>query len=197
MKTTSKMQGMALLCTSLFIVSQGVAASNESTLPGDSVYQLDVAGTDQNGVTQRFPALRGKVRIISMFYANCPYVCPMIINTIKQTENTLTDAQRAQTGVVLISLDPERDTPEALKEVEITRHLDGKRWTLLRTDAGDVRKLAAVLGIQYRALENRDFNHSTAIILLDTDGRIRASSDHIGEPNPEFEAALKALLVTH
>lgn len=190
------LQRTALLCA-CFLASPLFAAGSEAPLPGDSVYQLDVPLTDQNGVTQRFPALLGKVRIISMFYANCPYVCPMIINTIKQTENSLTEAQRAQTGVLLISLDPERDTPEELKKVETTRHLDGARWMLVRTPAGDVRKLAALLGIQYRALENRDFNHSTAIILLDADGRIRASSDHIGEPDPEFEAALKALLPAH
>jgi len=190
------LQRTALLCACLWAAPL-LAAGTEPPLPGDSVYQLDVPLTDQNGVTQRFPALRGKVRIISMFYANCPYVCPMIINTIKQTENALTEAQRAQTGVLLISLDPERDTPEELKKVETTRHLDGSRWMLVRTPAGDVRKLAALLGIQYRALENRDFNHSTAIILLDADGRIRATSDHIGEPDPEFESALKALLPSH
>lgn len=196
MKISLLLQRTILLCA-CFLAAPLVAAGSESPLPGDSVYQLDVPLTDQNGVTQPFPALRGKVRIISMFYANCPYVCPMIINTIKQTENALTEAQRAQTGVLLISLDPERDTPEELKKVETTRHLDGARWMLVRTPAGDVRKLAALLGIQYRALENRDFNHSTAIILLDADGRIRATSDHIGEPDPAFEAALKALLPTH
>ena len=163
-------------------------------LPGDSVYHLDVPFTDQNGMSRRFPGLRGKVRIITMFYANCPYVCPLIIDTIKQTEKALDEPQRERLGVVLVSLDPERDTPQVLKEVEEKRHLDGTRWTLARTAEGDVRKLAGVLGIQYRALENRDFNHSTAIILLDADGRPRASSQHVGEPDPGFLAAVKAAL---
>ena len=52
------------------------------------------------------------------------------------------------------------------------RELDPAHWTLARTDAQSVRKLAAVLVIQYRALANGDFNHATALILLDEDRRV-------------------------
>ena len=71
------------------------------------------------------------------------------------------------------------------------RHLDLPRWTLDRTDAESVRKLAAVLGVQYRAIENGDFNHSTVISLLDRDGRIAARSSRTGEADPDLLAATK------
>jgi len=55
-----------------------------------------------------------------------------------------------------------------------------------------VRKLAAVLGIQYRALKNGDFNHTTALILLDADGRIAGRSTQLGNADPAFVKAVKA-----
>jgi len=54
-----------------------------------------------------------------------------------------------------------------------------------------VRKLAAALGVQYRAIENGDFNHSTVISLLDRDGRIASRSSRTGELDQDLMAATK------
>ena len=51
-------------------------------------------------------------------------------------------------------------------------------------------------GVQYRALANRDINHSTAIVLLDADGRIVARTDKLGDVDAEFMAALHKALGT-
>lgn len=183
-----------IVCSIILLAGAALAHAAAAPLPADSVYRLDVPLTDHQGRPQALPGLRGRVRIASMFYATCPYVCPMIIDTIKGVERKLTPAERDALGVTLFTLDPERDTPEALRGVVATRRLDPVRWTLERTAPADVRKLAAVLGIQYRQLENRDFNHSSALILLDADGRVLARSSRIGEPDPEFVAAVRRAL---
>ncbi len=168
--------------------------ATDAALPGDSIYQLDVLLTDQDGREQHLPALRGQVRIVSMFYASCPYVCPLTISTLQRIEKGLTPPQRANLSVVLFTLDPERDTSEVLKTLAREHNLDETRWRLEHTDSLAVRKLAGVLGIQYRQLENRDFNHSSVLILLDADGRVLARSTQMGDPDPEFiTAVLKAL----
>ncbi len=169
-------------------------ATTPAPLPGDSVYHLDIGLTDQDAHDRRFPALRGEVRVVSMFYANCPYVCPLIVDTLKHTERALSDAERARLRITLVSLDPERDTPAALREVADKRHLDLARWTLARASAQDVRKLAAMLGVQYRHLENREFNQSSVLVLLDADGRVLARSSRLGESDPEFVAAVRKAL---
>lgn len=182
------------LFAAMLALSGTTAHAADTALPGDSIYQLDVLITDQDGQELRLPALRGQVRIISMFYASCPYVCPLTISTLERIEKELSPEQRRNLGVVLFTLDPERDTSEALKTLARERNLDETRWRLQRTDGVAVRKLAGVLGIQYRQIENRDFNHSSALILLDTDGRVLARSSQMGDPDPEFIAAvLKAL----
>jgi protein SCO1/2 len=175
-------------------LSGTTAHAADTPLPADSIYQLNVLVTDQDDRELRLPALRGQVRIVSMFYASCPYVCPLTIATLQRIEKELTPAQRANLSVVLITLDPERDTSAALKTLARERNLDETRWRLLHSNGVAVRKLAAVLGIQYRQLENRDFNHSSALILLDADGRVLARSSQMGDPDPDFVAAVAAAL---
>jgi protein SCO1/2 len=170
------------------------ATAPTASLPGDSAYHLDVPLVDQDGRGFVFADARGRARVVSMFYTSCKYVCPLIIDTLLKTERELAPVERTRIDVLLVSLDPDNDTPEALKRVADKRHLDTSRWRLARTDKAHVRSLAAVLGIQYKQLENREFSHSSALVLLDAQGRIVARSDRLGEADPEFVAAAKRLL---
>lgn len=164
-------------------------------LPGDSAYQFDASLTDQSGKALRFHDLRGRPRLVTMFYANCPFVCPLIVDSVKAIERELTPGERQRIGFILISLDPARDSPAALQGVMTSRRLDAGRWQLLRPDEKDLRGLAGVLGIRYRALADGEFNHSTSLVLLDAEGRIVARSDRIGgKPEPEFMAAVRGVL---
>jgi protein SCO1 len=185
-----------ILCSVLALCA--AAASHAAPpVPSDSVYHLELVLTDQDGRDGHFADGRGGVRIVSMFYANCPYVCPMIVETIKRVERGLDAGSRARLSVLLVTLDPARDDPAALAKVAVDRKLDTSRWTLARTASADVRKLAALLGIQYRQLENREINHSSALILLDAEGRVLARSSLLGDPDPEFVAAVRTALASH
>ena len=58
-----------------------------------------------------------------------------------------------------------------------------------------MRSVAGVLGIRYRELADGEFNHTSALVLLDAEGRIVARTDQVGtRPDPEFVAATRALL---
>jgi len=155
-------------------------------LPGNSIYQLPIRLTDQDGHEFRLSGKRGKPVIVSMFYNSCQFVCPMLIDTLQMTEESLTSAQRNGLQVLLVTFDPARDSVAVLKTITNARHLDAQHWTLARTDDAAVRKLAAILGIQFKLLENGDYNHSTALVLLDGEGRILGSTNQIGEVDPQF-----------
>lgn len=184
-----------LLALPLFLSCAVSAATGE--LPGDSLYRLPLDLVDQDGHAFAFSARRGTPQLVTMFYTSCPYVCPLVIDTLKKTQAELTPEERAKLQVLLVSFDPERDSVERLKEVFGQRKIDAATWTLTRTDAPSVRKLAAVLGIQYRELENREINHSTALVLLDADGRAIARTEQIGAIDPAFVTALKSALAAH
>ena len=125
-----------------------------------------------------------------MFYASCPAVCPMLVDTLRATEKQLDPATRADLRVLMISIDPERDTPEALRSLAASRRIDTSRWTLARADSADVRTIAALLNVQYRQLPGGEFNHSTVITLLSPLGVVETSSSKLGTPDPALVAKL-------
>ncbi len=171
------------------------AAANaaQADLPGNSVYQLKVPLVDQDAHKTRWDEAPKGPRIVSMFYSNCEFVCPMLFEAIKIVEAGLPAESRQRLSVGLVSLDPQRDSPAVLKKTATQRSVDEARWRLYRADAADVRKLAATLGIQYRQLSGGEFNHSTVLILLDSQGRIVARTEKISAVDPAFMKAVVAL----
>ena len=185
------LRGIAAVALLGFATVAG-AAKPAPALPGDSIYQLPLPLTDSNGQTRDWRTLRGKPHLVSMFYTSCQYICPLIVESGKAVERQLTPAQQKKLGVVLISMDPARDDPAALKKVAEQRKLDTTRWTLASPPAGEVRAVAGVLGIRYRLLADGEFNHSSTLILVDANGRILARTEKIGsKPDPEFVAAVR------
>ena len=176
--------------------SAGAAeAANPKPLPTDSVYQLPLKLTDQHARTWDWRTRRGKPQVGAMVYSSCRYICPLIIESGKAVDRALTPAQRAGLGMVYISMDPERDTPAALATLAKERKVSDKRWALASPKPGDVRSVAGVLDIRYRQLSDGEFNHTSALILLDAEGRILARTEKMGsQPDPEFITAVKAAL---
>lgn len=168
-------------------------AAKVPPLPRDSVYQLPLQLTDQAGRTSDWRVRRGKPQLVSMFYTSCQYICPLIVDSGKAVEKQLTPTQQQKLGILLVSMDPNRDTPAALQSVVDKRRLDTTRWTLASPPAADVRAVAGVLGIRYRQLADGEFNHTSALVLLDANGRILARTEQVGSrPDPEFIAAVRA-----
>lgn len=179
----------------LLLLALVPVAAATPTLPADSVLRLGEAYTVQDGKDFALASRRGRPQLVSMFYTSCPYMCPLIIDTGLGIDAKLTPAERAKLRILLVSIDPRRDTPAALQAMARKRHLDTRRWTLARTDEDGVRKTAAVLGVRYRRLADGEYNHSSVIVLLDADGRILARTTRMGAvPEPEFLAKVHAAL---
>lgn len=171
------------------------AAQAQAALPSDSVYQLPLVLTDQHGKARDWRQRRGQPQLVAMFYSNCRFICPLIIESGKAVQRQLSPAQQAKLGVLYISMDPARDTPARLAQVVKERRIDDARWTLASPRAADVRAVAGVLDIRYRQLSDGEFNHTSALILLDADGRILARTEKMGSDiDPAFLAAVKAAL---
>ena len=189
--TTMNRRGLLLAATATLLSGPALAAG---TPAADSIYQLPLSLTDQNGTLFGLDTRRGAPLIVSMFYSSCAYVCPMLIETIQATEQKLTPEERARLRVLLVSFDPDVDTVPVLRKMADARRVDGARWQLARTDAASVRKFAAVLGIQYRAIGKGDFNHSTMLVSIDAEGRIAGRTSELAAADPGFVRAVKGTL---
>lgn len=196
---------LALTCASFAAPANSTKSTNPPAttvgapeLPADSIFNVDGRFVDQAGRSFALRDRRGSAQIIAMFYASCQLVCPMLIETGRALDRALSASERQRLRVLLVSLDPGKDLPAVLAKTAAAHGLDTRRWTLACTDAQTVRRLAAVLDVRYRQLEDGSFNHTSALLLLDADGRIVARSDGLGgKPDPQFVTAVRAALTAH
>jgi protein SCO1 len=168
------------------VAARAAATAPTAELPGDSLYQLDVALDDQDGRAFRLADRRGRPLLLAMFYATCTYACPALVDTVKLLERGLARSSRVPIDVLLVTFDPERDDARALGRLVAERHLDAAYWTLARPSSRDARRLAALLGVQYRRQPDGGFNHTTEIVLLDVEGRVVARTAQLGAVDDAF-----------
>jgi protein SCO1/2 len=179
------MLGFLMICGAL------AAARAAGGDPPKSLYHLDAKLTSQAGQPHGFDVYRGHPVLVTMFYGSCQATCPLIIDTLRATERAIPAGQRAGLRVLMISIDPQRDTPAALHAIAEERHIDSARWTLAHADAATVRTIAALLNVQYRQLPSGEFNHSTVITLLSPAGEIEATTSALGHADPALIAQLR------
>ncbi len=90
-------------------------------LPASGVIRLseqfaaDFALIDQDGRLMRDEDLKGRAAIVYFGFATCPDVCPLALGRLSAALNELNDKERRAVVLLFITVDPDRDTPEALK----------------------------------------------------------------------------------
>ncbi len=211
MKSTSLENRVAvplLLCLALAACSRREASPSAEASPppvaagstaaptaamGEAIYALKIDLIDQAGATVPLDVYRGHPVLIAMFYGTCPAACPTLTTDIKNIEEELTPSERADLRVLMVSFDPERDTPATLGALAAKHRIDTSRWRFATSSESTVRELSAVLGVQYRKIDKGEFSHSTSIVLLDREGVIRAQIDGLRQPSGALVAKLRSL----
>jgi len=129
--------------------------------------------------------LRGKVVVLFFGYTMCPDVCPMSMSTLSQAVAQLKPRERKRIQAVFISVDPERDTPEQLRD-----YASGFDMPLIAvTGKPDVlAEVADRYGAQYRRVDlpgsamGYAIDHSAALYLIDRRGKLRTLFRHTADP---------------
>jgi cytochrome oxidase Cu insertion factor (SCO1/SenC/PrrC family) len=129
---------------------------------------------DQNGVTQRPEAFRGKLMLIYFGYTYCPDVCPTELQTMTQALEQLGDKADA-VQPIFITVDPEHDTPEQMKAYAGNFH---PRLLALTGSAAQVAEAAKSYRVFYEKVKqpdgSYDMDHSSIVYLMDRDGKYLA-----------------------
>ncbi|WP_337996477.1 SCO family protein [Oleispirillum naphthae] len=127
---------------------------------------------------------KGRVLIVYFGYTFCPDVCPTSLANIADAIDLLTPEEQEKVAAVYISVDPDRDTPEAL--AEYTSHFHEKITGLTGSPAA-IAAAAKAYSATYARVEGQGaaeylMDHSTAIYLMDADGRFIRHFAHTVEP---------------
>jgi protein SCO1/2 len=167
----------------------------DSSFPPASIYHLSSKLTNQSGQQHGLDIHRGHPVLITMFYGSCAHTCPLLIETVRAVERAAPNMSDLR--VLMVSIDPQRDTVTQLKKLATQRHIDLSRWTLANTDASTVRKIADALSIQYKQSDDGEFNHSSVISVLNLQGEITRQSAALGKADPSLVESLRAMQRTN
>lgn len=128
-------------------------------------YFPNVELTDQNGQVHRFydDLIKGKTVVIEQFYTHCVDICPLETARLIQVQKMLGDRVGKDIFFYSISIDPEKDTPEVLKEYTEKYHV-GPGWLFLTGKKKDIDLIGGKLGFQPPQPGDRD-GHSPHLMI--------------------------------
>lgn len=128
-----------------------------------------MALVDQRGDTVTLESLRGRPVIVTFAYAHCETICPMVVSEVTTAAARLKDEAPV---VVVVTLDPWRDTPSRLQAMADAWHLPSTAHVL----SGDPPVVDRVLNAwripRVRNERTGDLSHPALVYVLTPDGRI-------------------------
>ena len=135
---------------------------------------------DQSGERVNASSFRGQWDLVFFGFTNCPDVCPTTLQILANVKRQLLDSGSDDLPrIVLVSVDPERDTPELLAQY-VAYFGNGNLG--VTGELSEIRKLTAGLGIYFEKVpggsgdetDNYTVNHSAAVLLINPDGHFSA-----------------------
>jgi protein SCO1/2 len=172
------------LSAGIFVATrlQTPAALNTAfVLPGPAPLP-EFSLVDQAGNTITGDSFRGQWDLLFFGFTHCPDICPATLQVLATARSQLAAAGQAPLPrIVLVSVDPERDTPELMGKY-VDYFGDGNLGITGSID--ELRKLTSGLGIYFEKQPGQgdDYavDHSAAVLLINPDGEFHAlfSSPH-------------------
>jgi protein SCO1 len=144
---------------------------------------------DHRGAAVSAETLRGRPAVLTFVYASCHATCPVLVARLQALEREAP----GDVAYVAVTLDPERDTVQALAE-HAQRWGVGARWHLLTGEPAAVRRLVAAFGIQWTRLPDGELAHENVVVLLDRAGRIAFTYRGLAQPEARIADALTRLV---
>lgn len=132
--------------------------------PWGANYFPNVALTTHEGKTVRFfdDLIKDKVVAINFIYTHCPDTCPLETAQLVQVQKIMGDRVGKDVFFYSITIDPERDTPEVLKEY---KQRFKARWTFLTGKKSDIIQLRRKLGLYIEEIQDGSNNHNVSMII--------------------------------
>lgn len=152
----------------------------------------DFALTLQDGARIGLADLRGKVVVVTFIYATCADTCPLLTAKLVGIQRQLgTDGVRVR--FVAITVDPEKDTPEALRRYAEGHGAKAPGWMFLTGTADEIGDVARRYGIYVRKRPAGDVDHTFLTSVIDGYGVLRVQYRGVRFDPGEFLRDLRSL----
>jgi protein SCO1/2 len=150
---------------------------------------------DEEGQIRTSESLRGSVWIADFIFTSCRSVCPVLSAKMVQLQRAIGDPRLR---FVSFSVDPQRDTPQALRAYATRWAPDERRWTLLATTRESLAELTKGMKTFVEQQVDPDATiHTSQFYLIDAHGQVRglygADGDSFAELAPDARTLLSEL----
>lgn len=156
-----------------------------------SIYQLTMPWKTQEGEEITFRDLKGEVLVVTMIYTSCQSACPRLVDAVKSIESQVSASAPSGARYVFISIDPEFDTPERLKEYSIKKEMEDSRWLFLQGTEESVLEFANVVAVRYDRISPIEFSHSNIVTVFDQQGVMLHQEEGL---NSNYQATAEAVI---
>ena len=157
-----------------------------------SIFNLTSKWTTQNNKTIELKEFKGDVLVVVMIYTSCKAACPRLVADMRNIRKDVGESDNV--NYILVSIDPEIDTPKVLKEFAIENFMDDEHWTFLNGSVEDVRELANVLAMKYKSISPLDFSHSNIISVFNQGGELEFQQEGLGVDNKGIVKTVHTLI---
>jgi protein SCO1/2 len=142
---------------------------NKGIAVGDAV--PDFTLTDQTGASVRLSQFRGQPVAVTFVYTRCPVAtaCPLTVARFSKIQAGLVKENFGE--LLTVTVDPENDTPAALKAYAAHIGADPARWKFLTGEPRAVARVAETFGVLYYP-DKGQIVHSQAVAIVDPDGKL-------------------------
>lgn len=127
---------------------------------------------DQTGRSFTFTSLRGMPLVVTFVAAHCTEACPLVNAQFAQAAQHFAE-DRTNVRLLTITLDPEHDPPQVMRDLARRFDADPKRWLVASGSVPDVRRVMAAFSVV--AQQGRDGYadvHSTFVYFIDKRGNV-------------------------
>jgi cytochrome oxidase Cu insertion factor (SCO1/SenC/PrrC family) len=158
-----------------FLVASVLAGIGGGVQAATSAYALNLHFTDDQGAPRELAEWHGRAVILTMGYGACRSVCSSTLRTLEELQADA-DRRGVAIDVIVASIDPGEDTPQAWAQYRKARKLTRANWSFLSGSPGDARRLARFIGLRYWRYDEH-LMHDFRIVRLAADGSIGAMLD--------------------
>jgi protein SCO1/2 len=167
------------------VQNKGKHIHDDGRISETSIFNLTSKWNTEEGRSIELKELKGKTLVMVMIYTTCKAACPRLVADMRNIAAQVPDKFINDINYVMVSIDPETDTPKRLKEFAVENLMDGEQWTFLQGSVSDVREFANVLAVKYKEISPMDFSHSNIISVFNVQGELAHQQEGLGVDNSE------------
>lgn len=150
--------------------------------------------TSQDGKPVSLASLRGKAVAVSFIYTQCPDICPLLTQKMVEVQDELGEDFGSKVQFVTITLDPEHDTQEVLKDYAEFWGAKRDGWSFLTGTPQTVSELIKRYGVYFSKTAEGSVDHTQLTSIIDGKGEIRVQYLGARFDPAEFRRDLESLV---